>query len=169
MPEARFTDIPPARMIREVANLPPLSRDAFATQNFAGLRLNVEGIVISCYDAVSYALVLVENGADGARAAARFSQPVAPELLTLREGDRIAFVGEILDVSETSVALRDCVLAPGKTKEVTPEKAVARPVTPKQEWHQRWWGNLSIQAVAGIIAGLVAGVIVLYLGWRYFH
>ena len=145
-------------MIREVASLPPIARDAFVGQHFEGLQLSVAGVVGSCNSVGKQATVYLKNKSDGTRIAALFSHPFAAELLTLREGDDVAVVGDVYMVANSGVVLKNCVLRLRERKADILASA-------KQEWHQRWWGNLAIQ----IVAALVAGLFVAYFAWRHFH
>jgi hypothetical protein len=161
MSEVRTSNISPARMIEDLAALPPLTRISYLEEHFKGLQIRIGGEITILQDiGFPFATVGVKNKADGAQVLANFSKPLAVEVKALQKGDHVAIVGIIFNVGGGIIVLDHCELLPQE-----PDQRVAV----KKEWFEKWWGSLSIQTMAAILGGVIAGVVLLYIGWRYFY
>src|ERR1019366_8330401 len=78
MSEVRTSNISPARMIEDLAALPPLTRISYLEEHFKGLQIRIGGEITRLQDiGFPYATVGVKNKADGAQVLANFSKPLA--------------------------------------------------------------------------------------------
>jgi hypothetical protein len=165
MADDKSANISPARMIADIARISPLSRESYLTDNFKGLPIRVEGTVIEPENILHapYATVALRNEPDGARILANFTKPLSPEVKQLRPGDYVIISGVVFNVA-SSLVLDGCVLV--ESKILSDATAVQpRPMGLRAQWLPEWLNNLVVQ----VIAGLICGIILLYLGWRFFH
>lgn len=160
MADVPLSEVSPNRMIEDLEGVPPLSRSSYVAQHFIGLRIRAEGIVTGLFDGAAAATVAFKCKGR-AKIHADFQKPLSPELEQLRVGDDITIIGVVDVVADYLVGLHDCSLFPSET-----------PLTsdlPRDRWTEKWWGNLSIQTLGAILGGIIAGVVVAYVAWRYFH
>ena len=125
MPEST-KNLSPKRMT-EVINVTPLSlkKDTLKI-NFSGHRIQVSGRINSGDSIMSSYVSFYIKDEDGVDIAVNFNLPASPEVSLLRVGDNIVAEGVIRNVSDSMVALDNCVLI-----STTDKPKIERVIEPK--------------------------------------
>ena len=95
----------PHAVLGRLAEIPPLSRRAVADELFVGRWAEWSGIVRDIRESASGYVVRVVDPADGGAALLDFGADERPVLESLREGDRIVYVGRVTGAADGVVML----------------------------------------------------------------